>query len=142
MTKRHSFLPTARYVGPTDEVRTGEAEYQGGRIYPIDKDAHASLREYWEARTGPRPARETLPEPQTPAQPKPARDGRASRRIVLPPEVLEEAMRRYEAGEPLSVLAAEIGVATITLILRLRETGYDTGRRVNGGRRGKATVAA
>jgi hypothetical protein len=122
-------------------VRTGEAEYQGGRIYPIDPEAHAKLRAFWEAKDDPRPARESAPEPKTVGRASAARDGRSNRRIVLPPETLDKAMRRHEAGEPLSALAAEIGVSTITLILRLRETGYDTGRRVNPGRRGKAVAA-
>jgi len=44
MTNKPTFLPSARYVGPDSEIRTGEPEYKGGRIYPVDPEAHASLR--------------------------------------------------------------------------------------------------
>lgn len=143
MTKKQSFLPTARYVGPNDELRTGEAEYQGGRIHPINPEAHAKLREFWQAKTGPQQAREPLPDstPRLEQKSSAARTDRVSRRINLPMEQLEEAKRRHEAGEPLALMAAELGVSTITLILRLRETGYDTSRRQNSGRRRRSEEA-
>lgn len=40
-----SFMPSGRYVGPDNEIRTGAPEYQGGRIYPVNEAAHAKLRE-------------------------------------------------------------------------------------------------
>lgn len=50
-----SYLPTARYVGPQDEIRTGAPAYQGGRIYPVDPEAAAKLRAFWEQENKKRP---------------------------------------------------------------------------------------
>lgn len=113
------YLPTARYVGPNDELRFGEAEYQGGRIYPVSPEAHAKLRAFCLAQ------REAAA----------ARRKAARRRVELSSEQLEEVIRRHEGGESLTNLAAEFGVSAITLILRLRELGHDTSRRPGKGRR-------
>lgn len=118
------YLPQARYVGPDDELRFGQAEYQGGRVYPVSPEAAARLRAHCEAEREARAARRKL----------------SGRRIVLSQEQLEDAAARHEAGESLAVIAAELGVSLMTLVLRLQEFGHDTSRRPGKGRRGRREV--
>lgn len=94
-----------------EKIRTGTTEHPGGRIYPVDPEAHAALRVFWQSQ----PCRNNN-------QRSDKRPG--GRRINLTPEQLEDAYNRRMGGEAMASIAAGFGIHAMTLVLRLREAGY------------------
>jgi len=103
-------------------IRTSRPTYEGGRIYPVNPEAHAKLRAFWLAQSQPAQRARAPQIDEAPAR-------QPGRRITLTLEQIEEVLRRLHDDEQLSAIAADFGMSTMTLSLRLREAGYTTKRR-------------
>lgn len=104
-------------------IRTSQPEYQGGRIYPPNPEAHAKLRAFW------------LDQPRATRVERARHAGQAAagRRIQLTQEQIADVLQRLKDNESLTTIAADFGMSAMTLSLRVREAGYTTKRQ--GGRR-------
>lgn len=126
MTRRYS-LPQGHYHGRWRKYVPARRSTRAAGCIPIDEAAHARLRAFWQAEQAKQAERAERSMEWSAAR----RSGR--QRIHLTIEQLREAAARHEAGESWQAIAARYQVGMLTLIQRMREAGYRTGRTARVG---------